>query len=82
MIVSISLLCHLKPKVKQKCAYCTKSNERLNKEDQERFVCLKEKNAIKHTAIEPKANFFPVISFWCDHDLIKEHSGNSPTTQA
>lgn len=29
-------------KVKQGSVYCTKSNERLNKEDQERFVCLEE----------------------------------------
>lgn len=88
--VSNALACHLKSKVKQKFSYCTKSNERLNKEDQERFVCLKETwfNKIKQstimcTATEPKP-LLVIISLWFSLclDFIKQYRGNISSTTA
>lgn len=48
------------------CVYCTKSNERLNKDDQERFVCLKE------TWMNEMTNF-NTLMFTATHPMLSTH---------
>lgn len=49
------------------CVYCTKSNERLNKDDQERFVCLKE------TRMNEMANVSNILMFTTTHPVLSTH---------